>query len=426
MDFFINEDNQFGKTYKIIYKQFIKQQNENLERIMRMKNDICKIKIDVQQITEKEIFNLNLDKNISFIDILFNSSYRKILDTIPIRYNSYREYAINYSLIEEIMTDSLLKNKKLLTENITEFFYNNELFNNQITNLLSLFKKRYKCKNIIPSDKVIIYKFCINNKNVPLFKNIINDFIVLIHYLNDQRKEANNKNSNINEESKIYEVLGNLGDLVSNNFMKIFENQDGLTVDKISEIFEYYLKIIYDDISLEIKKYQTNLGEKSKEAIKKYDEKEKKHIISKRDLAYSIRKFMTLVLLQEADKENKIKLNKNNVINYLYSEDLWKSAIYNNDKFKNNLDELKSMNFHINQIIPLYEELGKDIDKNFFDDVKGELNEEKPVEEEEEEEEEEEKEDKNSKREEEKETDNEGEEEEEEEGSNDRNVKQRY
>ena len=35
-----------------------------------------------------------------------------------------------------------------------------------------------------------------------------------------------------------------------------------------------------------------------------------------------------------------------------------------------NLNELKSMNIQINQIISVYENLGKDIEKNFFDDVK--------------------------------------------------------
>jgi hypothetical protein len=38
-------------------------------------------KIIIQQINEKEIFTSNLPKIISFTDILFNSSYRKIIDS---------------------------------------------------------------------------------------------------------------------------------------------------------------------------------------------------------------------------------------------------------------------------------------------------------------------------------------------------------
>ena len=380
-DFFIREDNKFGKSYKIIYKLFIKQQNDNVEKLLNMKiekgifDKNCKNKVDVQQIKENEIFNLNLDDNNSFIDIIFNSSYRKILDIIPIRYNLYREYVINYNFIEELMTDLLLKNKKLLNENITEFIYNNELFNNQISNLVTSFTKRYITKNMIISDKVAIYKFCKKNKNIPLYKTLINDFIELIKYLNNIRKD-NNKDSIIKEETKIYEISDKINSITSNHFMQIFEKQNGLTIDKTSDIFEYFLKVIFEELKNDIKKYQVNIDEKTKEMINKYNEKDKKHIIFKKDLAYAIRLFISLVLIQEDDKETKIKLNENNVINYLKSEDLWKNGIYNSDKFNKNLDEFKMMNIHINQIIPLYDALGKDIETNFFDDVERQIKEE--------------------------------------------------
>ena len=212
--------------------------------------------------------------------------------------------------------------------------------------------------------------------------------------LNDRKN--NNKDCNIKEETKIYEISDKINSFTSNNFIKIFEKQEGLTIGKTSEIFEYFLKVIFDEIKSEIKKYQVNLDEKTKEMINNYNEKEKKHIISKKDLAYAIRLFITIVLIHEDDKEKKIKLNENNVINYLKSEDLWKSGIYNSDKFNNNLDEFKLMNIHINQIIPLYDALGKDLENNFFDDVKRQIKEEEPEEEGAEEEEEEEKEEKES------------------------------
>ena len=132
--------------------------------------------------------------------------------------------------------------------------------------------------------------------------------------------------------------------------IKIFENNDSLTIDKTSEIFDYYLKCIYKDVMNEIKKYQDNLDDNSKETIKNYYQKEKKNYISKKDFAYSIRLFTTLILLPEEDKENKIKSNRNNVVNYLRSSDLWKSDIYDNEDFNKNLNELKSINTQINQL----------------------------------------------------------------------------
>ena len=73
-------------------------------------------------------------------------------------------------------------------------------------------------------------------------------------------------------------------------------------------------------------KYQKELDENSKEKINNYYKKE--HLISKTDLAYAIRLFITLVLFPEEDKENKIKCNLNNLVNYLQIPYLWKNVLY--------------------------------------------------------------------------------------------------
>ena len=375
IDFFIT-DSKFGKTYKDIYQNFIIEQNKSIEDLLAIKiqngifDDSCMNKINVQQINEKEIFTFNLAKDISFIDILFNSSYRKILDNNNRNYESYKEYKINYDLIEENMTDLLLKNKKLLKDGITEFIYNNEVFSNEITDSITSFKTLYNCKKIDIHDKTDIYKFCADNKsNTHLYKDMINDFMTLIKFLNEKRKDDNNKEDIINEESKLYEVISKLKDKTSDNFIKIFESKEGLTIDKTPEIFEYYLKSIYNDVNSEINKYQIELNDDSKNIIDDYYKKQ--HHINKTDFAKAIRLFMTLVLFLEEDKENKIKSNRNNIINYLKTPDLWNKDIYDDDKnFYLNLNELKSINVQINQIIPLYKHLGKDIEDNFFDDVK--------------------------------------------------------
>ena len=195
--------------------------------------------------------------------------------------------------------------------------------------------------------------------------------MTLIKFLNHQKKEGNNKGNNINEETKIYEVLDELKEQISPIFLKIFENNDGLTVEKTIDIFLYYAKLIYGDIKNEIKKYQEDLDKKSKEIINEYFQKE--HLINKKDFACAIRLFMTFILFLEEDKENKIKMNHNNVINYLKSSDLWKNNIYDNENFDENLNELKLINAQISQIIYLYEFLGRDIEDNFCDDVKEQI-----------------------------------------------------
>ena len=271
------------------------------------------------------------------------------------------------------MTDLLLKNKKLLNDDITGFIYNNELFSNQITDIMTLFEKRYNTKNLSIYDKVAIYKFSEGNKSNIFIKNMINDFITLIKFLNDKRKENNNnKENDITEETKLYELVDKLKDSLSNtNFIKMFEQNEGLTIDKTTAIFLYYLKLIYKDLEKEIKNYQINLKDESKEIINNYYKEE--HTITKKDFASAIRLFITLVLYLEEDKDNKILSNCNNIVNYLKSSDLWSKDIYSNDDFNKNLNELKSFNIQINQIINLYEFLGKDIEDNFYNDVKEQI-----------------------------------------------------
>ena len=373
IDFFIT-DSKFGITYKKIYKKFIEEQNNNIEDLLENKiqngifNENCKNKINIQNIKEADIFNYKILKHISFIDILFYSSYREILDSKNRNYESYKEYKINYDLIEENLTDLLLKNKKLLNDDITEFIFNDEIFNNEIEDSITLFRKKYNCKNIDKNDKEAIYKFYNNNKNfTQIYKDIINDFMIFIKILNDKRKEDNNKINDIKEESKIYSIINKFKDVISDNFIKLFEDKDGLTIDKTAEIFEYFLKSIYKDVENEIKIYQEELNEDSKERIKSYY-RQNSPLINKKDFAHAIRLFVTIVLFPEEDKEKKIVYNHNNILNCLKAPDFWNEDLFDNPNFYLDLNELKSFNVKINQIISLYMLLGGDIDDDYFED----------------------------------------------------------
>ena len=89
---------------------------------------------------------------------------------------------------------------------------------------------------------------------------------------------------------------------------------------------------------------------KKKNKLNEYFEKDS-IIISKDDFETAIRLFMTLVLFREEDKENKIKSNTKNIVNYLNAQDLWDKSKFKDEKFKENLNELKSINIQINQFL---------------------------------------------------------------------------
>ena len=428
-DLFLDPDNKYGGIYKEILKQFIKKQNDELtdlleKKIMDGKIDVNSTnKINIQQIKEDEIFTFNESDKFSFITETFNSSYRRIIDNN--NYEKYNDYVIDFDSIEERLTDLLLKNKKLLNDDIIEFSYNNELFTIEISNEISKFKDNYNIeKKLTNDDKEIIYKFYdTNRENKDLYKKIILDFMTLIKYL------ANNNEKN----TAISEINAKIESNFSNEFLEIFKDEKqkkdedndekdkkskkrDLTVNKTLAIFEYFLKFIFKEIKEDLEEFSLEfkdkkLEKKANEELEKFFNDEKKDneeinnihnqkIINKYNLTLALKWFMTLVLFNEKDKENKIKGNKKNLFNYLNIEDLWDKDIFKDkNNFHSDLAELKKSNIPINKIIWLYdfliegEEKEEDPEKEIKEHIEkknGKQGEEKPNDGGEEEEEEEE------------------------------------
>ena len=187
------------------------------------------------------------------------------------------------------MTELLLKNKKLLIDDndtyITDFIYNNEEFNNKVSDSIATFNKRYEIKDLIIDDRVIIYKFCLGTiNNFNLYKSMIKGFITLINILNNYRKEdINGENNKFKEDSKINDVIEELKDPTLSDLKKLFEQNDSLTVNKLSNIFDYYLRAIFECINSDIKKYQDkDLDKNKKTELDNYFKSE--HIIKKKIL----------------------------------------------------------------------------------------------------------------------------------------------
>ena len=379
-DFFLDPETEYGKSYKNILKIFIERQNNELtelleKKIIRGKIDVNSAnRINIQQIKEDEIFTFNIPDKFSFINETSNSSYRKIIDNK--NYEIYNRYEINFDSIEDNMTNLLLKNKKLLKDDIIEFSYNNELFTNEINNIMTTFKNNYNIEEISDDDRVVIYEYIDSiGKNKDYYKKIIDDFITLIKYLNN-RKEENLIISEIN-----LKIENN----VSKEFIQIFENQKYLTINKTSEIFEYFLNLIFNEIKEEIEEFNIDFKDKEKEQklkneLDKYfeieDDKEKvvnninnnnddnKKIITKENLSYAIKLFMSIILFREKDKENKIKSNKKNIFNYLNAEDLWSREVYTDSKFREELNKLKEKyNIQMSKIIWFYDYLIEEMEE---------------------------------------------------------------
>ena len=79
----------------------------------------------------------------------------------------------------------------------------------------------------------------------------------------------------------------------------------------------------------------------------------------------------------EKDKENNIKQNENNLINYFDILDLWDITTFSKENFKEELSNIKRLNIKVNQIVSLYDDLVDDINSQYFEEVQKEIDKEK-------------------------------------------------
>ena len=79
----------------------------------------------------------------------------------------------------------------------------------------------------------------------------------------------------------------------------------------------------------------------------------------------------------EKDKENNIKQNENNLINYFYIIDLWDKTTFSKENFKEESNNIKQLNIKVNQIVSLYDDLVDDINPQYFEEVQKEIDKDK-------------------------------------------------
>ena len=379
-NFFVDDNTDIGKSYKEIFKEFIKKQNEELEPLLKIKidNEVfdknCRKTINVQNISENEIFTLKLPNNFSFTDIAFNHSYRKVV--IDNDYKSYNKFIIDLDSIEETMTELLLKNKKLLNDNITNFIYKNEDLVFESSDVITKFNNnsKFEMKQIDLDDKVILYEFYEeHHEDINLLVGIINDFIQLIIFLNNNKdnNKISDKISGTKEISEVFKVLNGVN--MSSEFKGIFEDKNTLTINKTTNLLMYYIRLIFDkvikDEFIEFQIKLENIEKTRKDKIKNHFNK--KLLIGRKEFRNAIRLLVSLFLYKEKEKEQKIKNNSNNIVNYLNIKDVWIDILTNKNEFKEELKEIKKLKIQINQILAIYELLtdNKEEEEKYYDDV---------------------------------------------------------
>ena len=373
-EFFIDDGNEIGKSYIEIYKTFIFEQNNQIKNILDKKiedgifDKKCKNEICIQNIKSNEIFSFKSTPQFSFIEIIFNNSFRKALITNNFK-DAFNLFEIDFDKIEENMTDIFIKNKKLLNDDISKFIYKNEDLFLENFDIITKFNDTYSINptdELSINDKILLYNLI---KEDPDDMKLVSSFKNMIIYLNNHK---NDKKNRIEENSKVYDscLLVEKNIYISKKFIELFKNSE-IIIKKLSKLFEYYLILIYPAINNELKENQEILSQEKINEINEYFQME--HTITKDIFAYAIRLFISSFLSEEKNKENKIKKNKNNIINYLDIPDIWKNKINKKNEFKDELNQIKKLKIQLNQISHLSEIIGEDIDKNYLLDVLQEI-----------------------------------------------------
>ena len=371
--FFIVDENEFSEKYKYIYKQFIDKHNEIVGKLLKDKSKFFDAqnhnqnKINIQNITkEDEIFITKNDLSIN--NVLFNYSYRKVI--INDDYSEFNNYEINLEYIEEMMTDKFLKNKRLISDEIFEFKYKNEDLEFKNKDICTKLKEKINEEELSINDKIIIYEYFEENKgDVNLHLKLIDDFTYLIIYLNENIDKIEEPS-----QTKICKLLEGL-ESISNDFKEIFKERNNFNINKLLNIYEYYQILCFNKVKEELNQYQEKItDEELKNSIKNYIKNDlKANENTKNNIEIAIRKFILCFLSKENNKEKKIKLNKNNIKNYLEIEDLWNKDFYKKKEFYQELKKLKNLGIKVNNVIQFYEKCFNNMYKNYFNDVKTEL-----------------------------------------------------
>ena len=375
-NFFIDDDNKFSENYKYIYEKFIDKHNEIVEELLKVKLisidelSLKKDKANVQNITkEDEIFTIK--KDFSIQNLLFYNSYRKVI--INSDYSEFNKFEINLEYIEEMLTDILLKNKKLISDEIFKFKYKNEDLEFENENICTKFKEKINEEELSINDKILIYQFYEENEgNADFHLRILDDFSYLVIYCSENIDKIGEP-----PKTTILQLLKGL-DYISNDFISIFkENKENnnFTISKLLNLYEYYQILCFNKVKEKLAQYQKKIGdEKQNQDIENYIINDlKKNEIIKSRIEIAIRKLILCFLAKENDKERKIKLNKNNIKNYLEIQDLWSKDFYKQNEYYQELTKLKNLGITVNSVIPFYDKCFKNTYKNYFDDVKTEL-----------------------------------------------------
>ena len=254
-NFLINSTTENGKIFIELYKEYADNQNNLLNEIIKKINAINYEKfecqdINIQEAKEEDLIFFKFENENEVNEIFLMNTFREIYKInngkSTIKYDNYNLFAIDFSKIEKILEDALIKNSFFLkTDEIIEMIYSNEEFLND--GISELNKKIQEKKSLDIKDKkefIIFYE-----KN--LEHNLINCFEIHKNF-NDIVKYVNKNIKKVKNEKSLFEIINDnvFPPKIKENLKEFLKNNSTITVDKLSELIKFFEQL-YFDIAME-------------------------------------------------------------------------------------------------------------------------------------------------------------------------------
>ena len=367
--------------YKI-YSEIIKRYNAFLtkNKIYKENEDIIEALI-IQNASENDFISFNTNKanrnmnnnetkNISAKDrlceIICLYSKRNRIQIEKKGENIYEKINVydggriiyDYNMIENKLEEEFIYGKKKLSEIQKIFIFSDDLFNDNLNNILKEVNKKYK-QTIIDSDISLNIDTNLANDDKIGENNLI-DFYHNLQYVIMHLITFEKDNKYIDTETHVNDIVK----IISKENFKLNDNFILFMKQFSDSLFIKHLYSFYEKIELDVFKYLTkDINVKMAEnELKISDEKKgeiEKLLNDNKELGESIlingiEKYILRYCLGD---KNKIKdiIKINNIISDIFSiEDIWGDTIFNNKDFKDESNKIISINQNDNNCVLKY------------------------------------------------------------------------
>ena len=372
LNYFLVDDGQLGGGMYLAsaYSNFIDWQNKFISLILDNISQDSALYCYVEQLSEEIYVQDAKEENVLKINehvmnelnrMIRVYSIRNIFENDDINYTNYRRIKFNFNEIESELGKLILPGLKKFKSNedpIKFIVYLYEGNRSQKSQILIKYETKYPSQELNLLAKNIIYNFL--HKYESNRKTIIECLYscqILIDYILKENYNLLNSISNIIQELPNYIEL-------NEELKQFFQENKNFCVNMLLNIYKYFEHFCWKEIRLNINdQYKAKIDKNKKNEIinyfKNYEtNKGKNKLITKKDLAFALRRFISRYL---AGKRGDTDIDENQkLIGQILRYDLWEIYIIENEEIFQN--EIYSLTFDLNvsQALDFYETLDGD------------------------------------------------------------------